>query len=66
MSGPRNTIERAYDLASSGACRDVSEIRRRLTEERCENVSTQISGPALLGALRRLCLEARSASLARP
>ena len=46
-------LERAFQLARSGACRTVSEIRQRLKSEGLD--ARQIEGPALTRQLRLLC-----------
>lgn len=52
------TLERAYQLARSGECATVSDIRDRLKRERFESIAGQISGRTLTEELRRLCREA--------
>ena len=55
------TLERAYQLASSGACPTVADIKVQLRREGfAEN---HIVGPVLVADLRRLCAEVRKASL---
>lgn len=49
-------LERAFDLARSGQCEGVQDIRLRL---RAEGLSdAQIWGPSLTRQLRELCNEA--------
>ena len=55
--GKPGTIERAFELAKSGACFQVSDIRARLTAEGYS--PRQIEGPSLLKQLRALLREAR-------
>ncbi len=51
------SLERAYELARSGACFTVADIKTRL---RAEGLSEdQIFGPRLLAELRALCAAAR-------
>jgi hypothetical protein len=45
-------LERAFELARSGECRTVDDIRKRLSREGYS--TTQIYGPALLAQLRAL------------
>ncbi len=52
-----NTVERAYQLASSGACPTVADIKARLRREGYED--RDIFGPLLLADLRKLCAQAR-------
>jgi hypothetical protein len=40
----RATIERAYQLAGSGECRTLDELKRRLRRERCESVDFHLAG----------------------
>jgi hypothetical protein len=49
--GERNIIERAFELASSGECATVLEIKGRLRRERFESIDAHLSG---LGIRRRL------------
>ena len=42
MSGA--TIERAFQLAGSGECRTLDELKRRLRMERCESVDFPLAG----------------------
>lgn len=51
------TLERAYELAGSGACRTVGDIKQRLATEGYERVQDALYGPALTAALRKLCQE---------
>lgn len=51
------TIERAYELARSGACRTVGDIKARLQAEGFEGVKDRLYGASMTGALRKLCLE---------
>jgi hypothetical protein len=49
-------LERAFELARSGVCSSVDDIRRRL---RAEGYSIQtLEGPTLLRQLRELCTAA--------
>jgi hypothetical protein len=38
------TIERAFELAKSGSCQDLGEIRRRLAREGFDDVQEHLSG----------------------
>jgi hypothetical protein len=42
MSGA--TIERAFQLARSGECRTLDELKRRLRREQCESVDFHLAG----------------------
>lgn len=43
----QNPVQRAFELARSGECRSVEDVRRRLKAERFENVDGHISGPTI-------------------
>jgi hypothetical protein len=51
------TLERAYELARSGRCRTVSEIKQALSSEGFERVQDSLYGQTLTSALRKLCQE---------
>jgi len=53
----QTTLERAYDLARSGRCRTVSEIKQTLSAEGYERIQDSLYGPTLTSALRKLCQE---------
>jgi hypothetical protein len=55
MNSRPTTIERAYELARSGACRTVSEIKQRLTAEGYDRVRDSLYGQSLNADLRKLC-----------
>ncbi len=50
-----STIERAYELARSGTCRSVEDIRRKLSAERYESVQAHLSGASIKRDLIALC-----------
>lgn len=52
------TIERAYQLAESGDCATVDDIKIRLQGEGYASVWQHLSAPTLSRALRRLCAAA--------
>lgn len=58
MSFRPTTVERAFQLASSGECPTLGDIRSRLSQEGYHDGPSQISGPSLLKQLRKLCVEA--------
>jgi hypothetical protein len=64
---PRTTeLERAFQLAKSGECRSVDEIRKKLSSE--GYYATQVTGKGLLRQLQGIIaaeLEARSAARER-
>ena len=49
------TIERAYELAKSGSCRTVGDIKAKLQSEGHERVQDRLYGGSLTSALRKLC-----------
>jgi chaperonin GroEL (HSP60 family) len=57
-------LERAFDLARSGACRSVEEIAKKLKQEQYEAVDTHLGGSSLRKELRKICAEARATRLA--
>jgi hypothetical protein len=58
------TVERAFELARSGSCASVQDIRRRLKSEGYDQVEAHLSGPSLGKQLRRLCEDARKTAAA--
>jgi hypothetical protein len=50
------SLERAFELARSGECANVSDIRQRLQAEGL--AANQIEGPILIRQLRELCASA--------
>jgi hypothetical protein len=46
-------LERAFELARSGSCADISDIRNRLKQE--GHSDSQLVGPMLMKQLRELC-----------
>lgn len=55
----QTTLERAFELARSGACASVSDIRQKLKAERFDQVEAHLAGPAITRQLRDLCTGAR-------
>lgn len=56
-----STIERAYQLARSGTCRSVEDIRRKLSAERYDSVQAHLSGASIKRDLIALCKAATAA-----
>ena len=50
-----STVERAYELAKSGRCRTVDELRTMLIREGYEAVQAHLSGPSIKRDLAALC-----------
>ncbi len=62
---PRTTeLERAFQLAMSGDCRSVDEIRKKLSQE--GYYATQITGKSLLRQLQGLIAGGLDARVKRP
>jgi hypothetical protein len=49
------TVERAYQLALSGECAGIEDIRRRLKSERFEAFDLHLTSRTLKSELRRIC-----------
>lgn len=63
---PAGTIERAYQLAKTGPCNTVEEIRKQLRREQYSSIDAHLSGKATTAHLIQLCrqrlsMEARMA-----
>jgi hypothetical protein len=52
------TMERAFQLARSGECRTLDELKRRLRAERCESVDFHLAGKLTKAQLTALMAEA--------
>lgn len=57
-------LERAFDLARSGECACVSDLRKRLRDEGYSDA--QVEGPTLTRQLRRLLTAAKPTPGAQP
>ena len=55
MQNRPTTLERAYELARSGRCRTVSDIKQALSSEGYARIQDALYGPTLGAALRKLC-----------
>lgn len=55
MTFRQTTLERAYELARSGSCRTVGDIKTKLQQEGYERVQDRLYGGSLTSALRKLC-----------
>jgi hypothetical protein len=64
MNTRRTVLERAYDLAKTGDCTGVTDIKARLEAEGYGAVEAELYGPTVSAALRRLCLAARNGQAA--
>ena len=54
------TVERAFQLAGPGQCREIGEIARRLKAERYERVEEHLAGRSIRNDLRRAWEAVRS------
>jgi len=59
MAKSPHILERAFELARSGAYDDVQTIRLALAREGYEGVSAHLAGRVLVMQLRATCLAAR-------
>jgi len=57
-----STVERAFELARSGSCHTLEDIRRVLTAERYPSVQAHLAGPSIRRALLALCKAAKVAN----
>lgn len=57
MNHRPTTIERAYQLARSGECRTISDIKQRLSADGHERIQEHLYGSTVSSALRKLCQE---------
>ncbi|WP_066589798.1 hypothetical protein [Sphingomonas pruni] len=57
-----STVERAFELARSGSCGTVDDIRRALTVDRYPSVQAHLAGPSIRRALLALCKAANAAN----
>jgi hypothetical protein len=57
MSQPVPILERAYQIARSGTCRSITELKTKLAAEGYSAVNSQLYGKQLNDDLRRLCRE---------
>ncbi|RZJ17301.1 MAG: hypothetical protein EON91_09915 [Brevundimonas sp.] len=55
MSFRPTTIERAYQLAESGACRTVGDVKQALKNEGYDRIQDSLYGGAVTAALRKRC-----------
>ena len=59
MNGRPTTLQRAFELARSGVCHGMADIREKLKAERFMDVDQQLFGRSLQQQLKKLCDEAR-------
>ena len=61
MSNRPTTVERAFELARSGACRNLEEIISRLKAEGLDSVEGHVAGASIRSELRQVCHDHRRA-----
>ena len=66
MTHRPTTLERAYQLAESGECRNVSEIKKRLQSEGYDRIADQLYGRTVTNALRDRCQAAQARAETAP
>jgi glucose-6-phosphate-specific signal transduction histidine kinase len=59
MSDPNlvSVTERAFQLARTGTCRTVDDIRRHLARERYEAINQHLAGRSIQAQLKKLLAE---------
>ena len=57
MTHRPTTIERAYELARSGECRTLSDVKQRLSADGHDRIQEHLYGSTVSSALRKLCQE---------
>ncbi|TAJ71275.1 MAG: hypothetical protein EPO51_13310 [Phenylobacterium sp.] len=62
MSFQPTSLERAFELARSGECASISDVRKRLKQEGLS--VSQLEGPMLTRQLREICTAATLSSAA--
>lgn len=55
MTHRPTTIERAYELARSGECRTLSDVKQRLSADGHDRIQEHLYGGTISAALRKLC-----------
>jgi hypothetical protein len=58
MADGQTLLERAFELARSGTCRGVGDIRIQLKREGFDKIHATLVGAALLKQLSELCKKA--------
>lgn len=51
-------VERAFQLARSGTCRGIVEIKNHLRAERYDGIESQLAGASIKKQLSALCVAA--------
>jgi hypothetical protein len=63
LTAPPSALERAYQLARSGNCRGLSDIRAALKSEGYVRYDSLLDGLGLRRQLKQLCASARTQAL---
>ena len=59
MSRPTHTVERAYEIARSGRCVELRDVRRQLLREGYEGVEAHLAGSSIRRELQALIKASR-------
>ena len=61
MTGEKSVVERAFDIAQSGTCKRILELRKALKSEGFSDnlIEMHFTSPKLRKQLKALCQEAR-------
>lgn len=62
MNDRPTTLERAFQLAKSGECANVDQVRMRLKSEGYSDGQAHTKGPSIRGQLSKLCQAATAAA----
>ena len=62
----KGTVERAFELASSGEFRNIAEVQKQLEREGYSSTADHLSGSSIRRQLRVLVKASRAAAPAQP
>ena len=54
VSSQRSTVERAFDLARTGTCRTIGQLRADLKAERCDGIEAHLAGRSMVRQLQAI------------
>ena len=54
MTNQQSTVERAFDLARNGGCRNILELRAALRSEKCDGIEAHLAGKSMVRQLQAL------------
>jgi hypothetical protein len=60
MTSEPSIIERAFELARSGRCRSIKDVRQKLKDEKFSAVDDHIAGPSIVKQLKTILAEAHA------